>query len=298
MGRRRSAMPATLATAALILGAALFWSGLDSSRKALAERYRAEPLLVGLTLAPVPLFLAWYAWSGGGAPSGAYWAPGLASVVLNVIANLAFLRALALSPISITIPLLSLTPAFTALLAIPLLGEWPTRLQVAGIVTVLLGAFLVTLGHGEHPARALAAFRREPGALLMTLVALLWSMALALDKLAIERAPAPFHALMLNGGVAVLVLARLAAAGRAGELRALRNVGVAFFAAMLCSFAGLALQLQAIQRAPVGVVETVKRGTGSAVALLVGRAFFAESLPPVRVAAALLMVGGVACILL
>ena len=65
-----------------------------------------------------------------------------------------------------------------------------------------------------------------------------------------------------------------------------------------CSFGGLSFQLLAIQQAPVGVVETVKRGMVSAMALLVGRAVFAERLPPHRIGAALLMAGGVACILI
>ncbi len=291
-------MTAPVATAALVLAAAMFWSGLDWSRKSLAGRLAAEPLLVGMTLAPLPLFLGWWAWQGGGWPSAGYWAPGLASVALNCLANVSFLRALAISPLSVTVPLLSLTPAFTALLAVPMLGERPSLLQTGGILAVVTGAFLITLQRGDSPARVLRAFRRERGAVLMTAVALLWSVALPLDKLAIQRAPAPFHAAMLNGGVALLVLSRLALVGRLRELGDLRRVGPAFGTALLCSFGGLTLQLAAIQRAPVGVVETVKRGLGSAMALLVGRAVFAEALPPHRIGAALLMACGVACILI
>src|SRR5204863_4918099 len=138
------------------------------------------------------------------------------------------LRALAVSPLSVTVPLLSLTPAFTALLAVPMLGERPGLLQTVGILAVVTGAFLITLQQGDSPSVVLAAFRRERGAMLMAGVAFLWSIALPLDKLAIQQAPAPFHAAMLNGGVAALVLLRLAAVGRVGELRGLRHVGPAF----------------------------------------------------------------------
>lgn len=294
---RPNSMPDIPFTLVLLLGAALFWSGLDWSRKALSSRLPAEPLLVGLTLAPLPLFLAWVGFDGWRAPSASYWLPGLASVTLNWLANVAFLRALALSPLSVTIPLLSLTPAFTALLAIPLLGEHPSALQAAGILAVVAGAFLINLRPGESVREAVKAFGRERGALLMAAVALLWSLALPLDKLAVQRAPAAFHATLLNLGVALLVLAHLALRRRLGELRELSRVGWPFVAALLCSFAGLALQLLAIQRVPVGVVETVKRGVGSGMALVVGRIAFSEALPPVRVAAAGVMAAGVACIL-
>ena len=131
----------------------------------------------------------------------------------------------------------------------------------------------------------------------MVWVALLWSLALPLDKLAIQRAPAPFHALLLNGGVALLVLLRLGSTGRLRELGVLKEAGLPFASALLCSFAGLALQLSAIQRVPVGAMETAKRGIGSAMALLVGRWVFAERLPLPRVVAAFLMAAGVALIL-
>ncbi len=291
-------MASSVSTSGLVLGAALFWSGLDWSRKTLSSRLAPEPLLVGLAAAPLPLFVAWYFLAGGGAPQSSYWLPALCSVALNVLANAAFLRAMAIAPLSVTIPLLSLTPAFTALLAVPLLGERPTLLQTGGILAVVMGAFLINLQPGESPRAIVHAFRRERGAVLMACVALLWSLALPLDKLSVSRAPAPLHAAMLNGGVAVLVALRLAFAGRLGELGGLRRVGPALGTALLCSFAGLGLQLVAIQRVPVGAVETVKRGVGSAMALAVGRAVFGERLPVARVAAATLMATGVAAILI
>ena len=100
------------------------------------------------------------AWDGWSPPTSEYWLPGLTSVGLNWVANLAFLRALALSPLSVTIPLLSLTPVFTALLAIPLLGETPTALQSAEILAVVAGAFLIRLRPRASLRTILAALRR------------------------------------------------------------------------------------------------------------------------------------------
>ena len=281
----------------LIVGASLAWSGLDFVRKRLADRIAALPLLVGLTVGPLPFF-AWWAWSSGGGFGPGYWLPGLASVALNTIANLGYLRAVAVSPFSATIPLLSLTPVFTSLLAVPLLGEVPASLQWVGIGCTVLGALVLNLAAGERPTAALRAFRREPGSPIMAGVALLWSMTVPLDKLAMARSSPALHALVLTGGVAVATLAVLA--GRR-ELGGLRSLGVAvggLILALLFSAAGLSLQLLALRIANAGSVETIKRAIGGLLALVFGWLAFGEGLSWRRLGAVATMAVGVGLLLL
>ena len=122
-------------------------------------------------------------------PGADYWLPGLGSTIINVAANLAFIEAVRRSPLSLTIPLLSLTPVFTTLLAIPLLGEIPETRQWLGIAAVVVGAFWLNLSRGSISLRnAWEAFGREPGSRLMVAVALMWSLAMPLDKMAVGAA--------------------------------------------------------------------------------------------------------------
>ncbi|MEE8138366.1 MAG: EamA family transporter, partial [Thermoanaerobaculia bacterium] len=214
-------------------------------------------------------------------------------------ANLAFLEAVRVSPLNLTIPLLSLSPVFTSLLAMPILGEYPTLAQLAGIGVVVVGAFRLNLATGgDGSAVGLwRSFVRETGCPLMALTALLWSLATPLDKIALASSSVPFHAMALNAGVALGVLAVLAAQGRLSELAGLRRHGALLTLTIVVSVAGLGLFLTAISRVWVGLVETLKRGIGSLLALVLGGLFFGERTTPSQLLAVLLMVAGVVLIL-
>jgi drug/metabolite transporter (DMT)-like permease len=272
-------------------------------RKLLAPHLSPLAVVFYLALGQVPVLALW-AWTGGSAAgplSAKYLLVASGSIVLNIVANAAYVAALLRSPLSVSVPLLSLTPAFVATFARPLLGEWPRPLQLAGIALVVLGALL--LGGAAAEGGSLAAWwralRREPGARLMLLVAVTWGLTLPLDKLGVELVGPARHALVLCGGIAagtlLLLLARRRvgelAIGRRGRLLALLAVSV------LVSAVALVLQLLVIRVALVGVVEAVKRAVGNVMALLLGGAFFGESVGWKKVVALLLLVAGVLLIL-
>ncbi|MFL6289448.1 MAG: EamA family transporter [Thermoanaerobaculia bacterium] len=276
----------------LVVGSSLAWSAHDVSRKFLVGRVRPVPLAFLLTAAAAPLFAVWTVFDGMPEIQPGYALPAVASVLLNIAANLMFFAALRTSALSIIIPLLSLTPVFTALLGIPMLGEVPAPLQWLGIVLVVAGAFALNLPEGK------AAWRWEPGAALMTAVALLWSLTVPLDKMAMARASAPFHATVLCAGVAAGVFVVLVWQRRLGELAGLRHVRGAFALALVTSLLALGLQLLAIQQVWVGLMETLKRGIGNVSAVILGRAVFGEPVTLRKLLAGALMAAGVGLILI
>jgi drug/metabolite transporter (DMT)-like permease len=282
---------------ALALGAALGWSLFDLTRRELAGRTSAWPLVVWITVGALPLLLVW-GWTSGDwrlEPSG-YLLPGLGSTALNVAANVAYFRSLQLSPLSVSLPMLSLTPVFSAGFGALWLAESIGARGMAGIALVVAGAVLLSLRReGGGRARGLAI---ERGSALMAFVALCWSATLLLDKLALRHAGAPVHALVLNAGVALGGVVALGAGGRLAELGGVRRYAGWLAAAVACGAGALACQLLAIQRLPIGLVETLKRGLGGALAVVWGRACFAEPVTWPKLAAVALMVGGVALLLL
>lgn len=283
----------------LVLGCALAFSGADINRKLLAAWVRPVPLLFALAAGMAPFFMVWNLREGFVMPSASYWPPGLGSTLINVGANLAFIEAVRRSPLSLTIPLLSLTPVFTTLLAIPMLGETPEGRQWIGIVAVVLGAFWLNLGRGEISiAEAWEGFLREPGSRLMVGVALAWSLAMPLDKMAVSAASPAFHGVVLSLGVAAALVVMATVRGSLGDFKDLRHRPGLLVFGILINVLALGLQLLAIQIVWVGFVETMKRGVGSFLALLWGKLIFDEPFEPRRFAAVALMGVGVALILL
>jgi drug/metabolite transporter (DMT)-like permease len=291
-------MSFSLLALALVVVASLAWSGLDLLRKVLVASLAPLPLLFYLTAGMLPLFAAWVWIDGRFAFAPSYAAPAAASVVLNIIANLAFFRAVRLSPLSLTIPFLSFTPVFAALLAIPIVGEYPSPLQLVGISLVVAGAFLLQSG-GEafSPVAVWRAFRRERGSQLMVLVALVWAATISFDKLGVERSSGPLHGLVLCLGIGVASLGMLAARGRLGELRDARRAPGALAGALVVGAVALGLQLIALQLVWVSLVETLKRGIGNTMAVVFGRVVFAEPVTLVKVLAVLLMALGVGVVM-
>lgn len=290
-------MHVSLIAIVTVAGIALAFSGLDVLRKLLGEHVRPLPLLVLLTAGSLPLWLVLAGWEGRWDFAAGYPAPATASILLNVVANLAFLQAVRVSPLSLTIPYLSLTPVFTTLLAVPILGERPAWLQVVGILLVVAGAFWLNVpATGEASlVRIGRAVVDEPGSLLMILTAFCWSLAGPMDKLAVEASSWPLHALVLSAGITVACLAILGGRGELRELRT-RRWGLVGFAVVLTAI-GLGLNLIALTLVWVGFIETFKRAVGSVLALFWGRVIFSEAILASQILAVLLMGLGVGLIL-
>jgi drug/metabolite transporter (DMT)-like permease len=280
----------------LVVACGLGWAGFDLTRKMLVREIPPVALGFLLTLGAVPLFGAWMVEQGAAGPGVGYWVPALASVVLNVLATLLFLEAMRIAPLSVTIPLLSLTPVFATLISVPLLGERPSLSHSIGILLVVAGAIGL---HWQPFGRAEGA--EQPGAvrgaLMVALTALLWSMTTPFDKLALERGNAPFHGFVLSAGVAAGVLLVLVAQGRLRDLGTVRRVPGIYVLALGISTLALALQLLALPQVYVGTVETLKRGIGNFMALLSGWFFFHEPVTARKVVAVGVMAVGVGLLL-
>lgn len=295
----------------LIAAASVSQAGGDLSRKLLSRHLRPLPMIFLLSLASAPLFALAVALGGGVRVLPAYYAPALGSLLLNIGAQLAFVESVRIAPLSLTAPLLSLTPAFTTVLGFVVLGERPAPAAWLGVALVVAGALWLQLAgrtasegepEGEEAAPPphgwFAAIVASPGAWWMTLVAFLWSLSIPLDKLAMARANPQFHGLFLTAGGALGTFILLAARRRLAEVRGIADGWLPFAGALVGVTLELGFQLAAIRVLLVSVVETLKRGLYNLLALALGRAVLREPLTWAKLAAALLMAGGVALILL
>lgn len=275
----------------LTIGSALCWAGLDASRKILVRSLSPVALLVLLTLGQLPLFAVWAASAGDTIDGAGYIAPALASLALNIVANLAFFRAVTVSALSLTVPLLAFVPVFTTIAANPLLGELPGVQQIAGIGVVVVGALTLNAGSAEggSPLAFVRALFRERGSLPMLVTALCWSLTIVVDKLATQHAGYGIHGAVLNAGIGGFGLALLAFRRQLGELGGLRKAWKPWLFAIALGAVGLGTQLIAVQHLFTALVETGKRAIGVTMSVVVGRFAFGESITRYKVAAVILM---------
>lgn len=274
----------------------LAFAGLDFIRKLLAGRIDALALVFFMSLGAVPFVGAMAAIQGIGSVSLGYVLPGFGALTLNLLGNVGFVYSVRLSPLSRTVPLLSLTPVFTALLAIPTLGEVPNVAEWTGIVLVVAGA--LALNSDGHVLQPFAGLFREKGALLMIGVALSWSLSGPLDKMALAHASVLVHALVVTAGVAAGALAVLGIQGRLDTLRGARPEAWLLVASMLAVTLALVFQFLAIQGVFVSLVEAFKRSVGSLMALTLGWIVFGEAVRAPQITAIVAMGVGVALVLL
>jgi drug/metabolite transporter (DMT)-like permease len=272
------------------VASALCWAALDVVRKALADKASPAALAVFLMLGVSPFVGAWALFDQTWITDARYWPPAVASMAMNALANVLFMRSVQLSPLSRTVPFLSLTPVFSALVAIPLLGEVPSAMQWAGISLVVLGALILNSDLGDSWWKSVS---HEKGAPYMVAVAVLWAFSTALDKRALPHASPASHAFLLSAGSATILGIWILGRRQQSELREVFAAPKGLLAGLVAfAVAALALQMVALQWLWVAVLETLKRAFGVLGSVVFGRLFFEEPITSRKLAALVLMIAG------
>lgn len=149
-----------------------------------------------------------------------------AGLPLEVLALFLYSKALKLSPLNLTLPLLALTPLLLLVVPFLLLGETLSLCGAAGVVLVAVGGYLLNIGRGEGgPFAPLRALFTEKGSLCMICVAAIYSVTSALGKRAITLSSPLFFA-ALDIPLLVLLTAPFAIYKGKEELRAITRSGI------------------------------------------------------------------------
>ena len=127
---------------------AFTWASSDACAKRAMQRGVDEPRIMFLrhVLAAVVLLPVLSA----GIPSldRTFWLLHLPWIPLEITAMYLYMRAIRVSPLSLTLPFLALTPAFLVLVGWVILGETVGPSGFGGIVLVMAGSYVVT--HSRH----------------------------------------------------------------------------------------------------------------------------------------------------
>jgi drug/metabolite transporter (DMT)-like permease len=121
------------------------------------------------------------------------------AVPLDIIALLLYMKAIKVSPLSLTLPFLSLTPVFLIGTSYIILGERPDKSGFIGIVLVVIGAYLLnvhTISRGLlEPFKAIA---KEQGSVLMIIVAFTFSIGACIGKIAVQHSSPIFFSVVYS----------------------------------------------------------------------------------------------------
>jgi len=114
----------------------------------------------------------------------------------EITASLLYIRAIQVSPLSLTVPFLALTPAYVVVISFLLLGEAPSVQGGAGVGLICLGAYLLNVStvRGGGLFEPFRAITREPGSMMMMAVAAIYAITSNLGKLAILHSSPVFFA--------------------------------------------------------------------------------------------------------
>jgi len=248
---------------------------------------------------PLPVIYAGDIYCGVPHPGPAFYIAIFSALPLEILAQVLYMQALRLSPLSIVAPLLSLTPVF--MLAVPflLIGEKISMVSGAGIVLIAAGAYILNAGAMKRGLlEPLKALLRERGALYMCMVALLFSFTATLSKKAIALS-SPIHYMAFYWTLLVVGMTPLVFwtyRGRWGELMKGGTVRKAILPAMLFLMAAFAAA-SAMSMTKVTYVTTVKRFSILFSIVLAGAVLKEECIRE-RFSGALLMLAGFALIVL
>lgn len=224
-----------------------------------------------------------------------FWVCFIISLPLNGVALVVYMKAIRLSPLSLTLPYLSFTPAFMIVTGYVFLGEIPGNLGLLGILIICIGAYILNLEKGFHYfSEPVKAIFREKGSVLMLFVALIFSFAAAIGKKTILHSSPEFFTLSFFLIFDLIMVALFLLAGKT-EIRSILEsplkgigAGVLFFSHVMCH--GFAISLT-----KAAYMISVKRFS-ILIGIIYGRLVFNEENSLVRFVGAFLMICGAALI--
>lgn len=257
---------------------AFFWAAFDLTRKLSLQKINSVNLLLIFTLAQTLIFGSWVFYEDPFLNLKSYIFPGLILILISLFSALLFLKAIKQSDLSLTIPLLSLSPLFSSFFSFFFLNEKLSYFQYIGVFLIIFGTLVlyskkITIGEILKSFKVLAI---NNSAKLMIVVSLIWSLTPVLDKLCLEHSSINIHGLIQSFGLVILLIFLLKK--EKYEFLSLKKNWELILITILTGIIATVLQFYAILFNYVPIMETIKRSIGQLSSVLFGKLFFEEKI--------------------
>lgn len=241
---------------------------------------------VYLLLAEVPVF------------QPQFWLNLAVMVPLTAVGFLLNMRAVAVSPLSKTMPFMALTPAVVIFTGFFYLGELPTAGGTIGILTIVAGGYILNLD-GIKSDGLLGPFKaigREPGTRLMLIAAVIWGFCAVIGKKLVLLSSVFYGGLLAFFIHNACLVAFLIIIGKVRPSIFIKRPGAGLLAGTLL-FADIACHFLSVSMITTAYMIAVKRLNGL-FAVLYGGWLFKEDHMLLRIIGSALMAAGAALIVL
>jgi drug/metabolite transporter (DMT)-like permease len=253
------------------------------------------PLLMGLArlgyavpwLLAALLFIPWVI------PDTTFWFCIAIGLPMEALAFYCYMKALKVSPLSLTVPFLAFTPGFIVLTGWIILGEEISPGGFWGIILIITGAYFLNLSKTRYGLLdPLMAIFREPGSRLMLLVSFLYAFTSTIGKLAIIHSNPYFFGIIYNIALAMLLTLFLPMAASAEPVKNFFRrplIGLILGALVATTIFS---HMLAISMTNVAYMISLKR-TSLLFGVLYGALWFKEEKIAERLTGAIIMISGV-----
>ena len=272
----------------------IFWSFFDVSRKLTLKKISSISLLIIFSITQILIFFVWVALDGFRIEISSYFVPGLSLIIISTISALLFLESIKKSELSLTIPLLSFTPLFSALLSSFMLKENLVMTQYFGIIFIVLGA---TILYSKKISLAgiynsIFSILKNQSAKYMLCVSFLWSLTPIIDKICFKFSSINFHGLIQAIGIC-LVLFCFYKNSIQKDFPIIKKNKLLILITVAIGTTATILQFLAIKLTFVSIMESIKRSFGQILSVVFGRIFFKENISPQKTLGIFIIITGV-----
>ena len=226
-------------------------------------------------------------------PDRTFWFCIAIGLPMEALAFYCYMKAIKVSPLSLTVPFLAFTPGFIILTGWIILGEEISHGGFWGIILIIVGAYFLNLSKTRYGLLApLKAIFREPGSRLMLLVSFIYAFTSTIGKLAIIHSNPYFFGITYNMALAMLMTLFLPAAANAEPVKNLVRrpiIGLILGATVVTTIFS---HMLAISMTNVAYMISLKR-TSLLFGVLYGALWFKEEKIAERLTGAIIMISGV-----
>lgn len=224
-----------------------------------------------------------------------FWLSTIVALPLEGIAVLLYIRAIKVSPLSLTIPFLALTPVFLIATSFLMIGELPALSGIAGIMLIAIGAYLLNFNSsGKGFLAPIKAIVKEKGSIMMIAVAFIYSITSNLGKIAVLHSSSLFFAVIYTTIFSLFLLPYVIFKER--KIVTVIKTRIPLFLLIGFLFAVMVTaHFSAIRLVEVSYMISVKR-TSLIFSVVFGRLFFKEEHIRDRLLGTIVMVIGVVLI--